>query len=174
MLYGHVRQPLPTSLPCCCTQVVAECLAQQADVLHIFGRFAFTMPDAGDPQYEQKATVAVQALLKDMEAAELLQEANRIMASHIPMRSGSSSQQAEQAEPQQQEQVQQQQGYGIRILRSHLERPDCMQLIRRLHQASVEELAGGNTVSWVVNVNTWVTPLLSINREASSTQVPPG
>jgi hypothetical protein len=45
-------------------------------MLHHMGRMCFTLPDTNDAEYERKAKAAVEALLKDMEAAQLLQQAD--------------------------------------------------------------------------------------------------
>jgi hypothetical protein len=61
-------------------QVVSQCIAQQGDMLHHMGRMCFSLPDANDADYERKAKAAVEALLKDMEAAQLLQQADAASA----------------------------------------------------------------------------------------------
>jgi hypothetical protein len=54
-------------------QVVTGCISQQVDLLEVLGQLAFSLPEPGDAAYEAKATAAVEALLKDMEVAQVRQ-----------------------------------------------------------------------------------------------------
>jgi hypothetical protein len=50
---------------------VSRCISQQVDLLEVLGQLAFSLPEPGDAAYEAKATAAVEALLKDMEVAQV-------------------------------------------------------------------------------------------------------
>jgi hypothetical protein len=52
-------------------QVVSRCISQQVDLLGVLGQLAFSLPELEDAAYEAKATSAVEALLKDMEVAQV-------------------------------------------------------------------------------------------------------
>jgi hypothetical protein len=52
-------------------QVITRCISQQVDLLEVLGQQAFSLPQPNDADYEAKATAAVEALLKDMEIAEV-------------------------------------------------------------------------------------------------------
>jgi hypothetical protein len=54
-------------------QVVSRCISQQVDLLEVLGQLTFSLPEPGDAAYEAKATAAVEALLKDMEVAQVRQ-----------------------------------------------------------------------------------------------------
>jgi hypothetical protein len=52
---------------------VSRCISQQVDLLEVLGQLAFSMPEPEDAAYKAKATAAVEALLKDMEVAQVRQ-----------------------------------------------------------------------------------------------------
>lgn len=106
-------------------------------MLYHLGCMCFALPDTSNTEYEEKATAAMSALLKDMEAAQLMQEADSYSitcSANLP--SSSSSSQAEQEEEHQEQ-------YTNYLLRSFLTRPDSVSVMRQIQDASMEELAGG-------------------------------
>lgn len=117
-------------------QMVSRCIAQQADMLYHLGRLVFTIPDTGHEEYEQKATAAMAALLKDMEAAQLMQVAENFLPD-------SSKDEVADAENHKEQKPLFAEQFTNRVLRTFLERPDYVQTMRQLHGASLEELAGG-------------------------------
>ncbi|WIA42389.1 hypothetical protein OEZ86_008392 [Tetradesmus obliquus] len=128
-------------------QVVSQCIAQQGDMLHHLGRMCFSLPDKDDAEYERKAKAAVEALLKDMEAAQLLQQADAASISMSPAACSSHSSLSSLPQKQQQQQQQQQEPcehYTNRLLHSFLSSPECVATIQRVHNASLEELAALN------------------------------
>jgi hypothetical protein len=52
-------------------QVISRCISQQVDLLEVLGQLAFSLPEPDDAAYEAKAAAAVEALLKDMEVAQV-------------------------------------------------------------------------------------------------------
>jgi hypothetical protein len=60
---------------------VSRCISQQVDLLGVLGQLAFSLPELEDAAYEAKATSAVEALLKDMEVAQVSQPGGGCTAS---------------------------------------------------------------------------------------------
>uniref|UniRef100_A0A383VU14 Uncharacterized protein n=1 Tax=Tetradesmus obliquus TaxID=3088 RepID=A0A383VU14_TETOB len=128
-------------------QVVSSCISAQVDLLEVLGRLTFSLPEPDDAAYEAKATAAVEALLKDMEVAQLMQTADSITAS-MSIDSDSTQQQQQQEVSGQQgststQQQQQQQGepWTVMIMRTFLTSPECMATLRRLSTATAADLA---------------------------------
>ncbi|WIA21749.1 hypothetical protein OEZ85_000912 [Tetradesmus obliquus] len=108
-------------------QVVSSCISAQVDLLEVLGRLTFSLPEPDDAAYEAKATAAVEALLKDMEVAQLMQTADSITASM--------------SIEQQQQQQQQGEPWTVMIMRTFLTSPECMATLRRLSTATAADLA---------------------------------
>jgi hypothetical protein len=60
-----------SAAPYLLAQVVSRCISQQVDLLEVLGQLAFSLPEPDDAAYEATATAAVEALLKDMEVAQV-------------------------------------------------------------------------------------------------------
>ncbi|WIA42192.1 hypothetical protein OEZ86_009454 [Tetradesmus obliquus] len=135
----HIRKVLTER-----EQVFTSCIDQQVDLLEVLGRLAFSLPDADDAAYEAKATLAVEALLKDMEVAQLMQAADSIPTSATAAMDHSIPAQTPQQQQQQelQQLAEKPQSFTTVTLRRFLQSAECMQTLRRMGSATVEELAG--------------------------------